>query len=101
MSIQKLLKVRMVSDKVVVFDQGGILRYLPRRVGMSAEEFSEAGHMPTCGDVIVCVFMTVEAVLLTHESVGVFLHLLANSGVILQIGLQGRVLFHEFPVVYK
>src|SRR5258708_16632221 len=117
MCIQISLKFGIMFHVVVILDHRRVFRRLRGDIRMAAEKSSETRHMPVGSFVSALVFtaeflmveasflptvlLTVKAIFLPNEGVGIFLYFLANSRVLLQIRLQRRVLLRKFPVVYQ
>ena len=91
----------MVFHVVLVFDESRIVGYILRNPAMTAEEFSEAGHVLAGRVTITPVLLRVETILLAHEGVRVLPDLVADAGILLQIGLQRGVIADEIAVVEK
>ena len=62
---------------------------------------SRIRKLPSGGITVAIVLAAVEAVLLPHESVRIFLEFLANRWMVLQISLEGRMVLRKFLVIYE
>jgi hypothetical protein len=77
---------------------------------MAVEEFAEVGgrfvahvtiHAILAAVVTSGVFGAFIASFLVHERIGIFLNLLSDFGVLLQVRLQVRMALHELLVVHE
>ena len=94
----------MVLEVFLVVGQRRILGELLRNRSVPAEKLSEAAHISAIPVAqaslpIVEILALVVTSFLPHESVRIFLKLLANCGVSLQVLLQCRVLLNKLLVV--
>src|SRR5258708_23821443 len=85
---QVIAKFRMVFQVFLILEQGRVLCQLFGNLGMASQELSEASRVGMPGVAIHVVLTSVVALFLAHESVGIFLDLLAYTWMLLQVGLQ-------------
>src|ERR1700756_2028567 len=97
MPIQIGLKFGMFVDVFVLFDDGGILAEVPRDVRVMPQKLAELAVSRV--RVAALRFGAVKSVFLSHEGVGIFLHLRADTLVVLKVGLQSRMILQELLVI--
>src|SRR5579872_980632 len=91
------VEVIVVAAGAVVIAPGEVIVALSIVVVAAGEVVLVAAHRV----VVSCILMTVKAILLPHEGIWVFPYFFANSRVLLQVGLQRRMLLHKVLVVYE
>ncbi len=117
MRVEVVLKFGMILEVFWALNQGGILGELRSNIGMRAEKFSEVALrivIPVSVTIAVIaiaaitieivatvrsIFPPIVTIFVPHEGVRILLQLLANFGMVLQIGLQGRVVLQELLIV--
>src|SRR5260221_5000982 len=110
MLLQISLQRWMVFYELLIFYQGRILPKLLGGFPVVVQELVETGQLTTGGVAVarrvvtvavavMGVFTAVKAIFLAHENVWVFAQFLADSRMLLQVGLQGRVIVQEFLVL--
>ena len=107
MVLQISLQRRMVLRKFLVIYERRIFAKLLGRFAMVIQKLIEirellSGGITVASDIAIAIVLAaVEAVLLPHESVRIFLDFLANCRMVLQISLQRSMVLHKFLVIYK
>src|ERR1700693_391735 len=71
---------------------------------MAVEKLSETGRLfvrVAVHVVATAVLLTVITVFLPHESIRIFLNLLANLRMVLQVGIKRRMVLRKFSVIHE
>src|SRR5437879_5387639 len=107
MRLQIGLQRRVVRYELLILDQGRVLAKLPCSFAMVIEKLIEAGQFAAGGiavargAAVAGVFAPIVTVFRAHERVRIFGDFLAHTLMLLQIGLQVRILAEEFLIVHK
>src|ERR1700722_1918307 len=95
----------VVSRELLVIYKRGILAKLFGGFAVAIQELIEARELLAVDVAVpasVAIILTaIVTRLLSHEGVGILLYLLANSRMLLQIGLQLGMVLHVFVVIYE
>src|SRR5437879_608332 len=107
MRLQIGLQRRVVRYELLILDQGRVLAKLPCSFAMVIEKLIEAGQFAAGGiavargAAVAGVFAPIVTVFRAHERFRIFGDFLAHALMLLQIGLQVRILAEEFLIVHQ
>src|SRR5580692_1562161 len=94
------LQCGMVLHELLVIHQRRILAQLLGGFAVSVQELIEARQFFAVGAIAI-VLAVIVAIFLPHEGVRIFLYLLANCRMLLQIGLKLRMVSDVFLVIHE
>ena len=99
MRVQIGIELSVVLHVLVILHDGRVSPQIMLNGGMVIEETAEVRHVVVHGVTIAHVRIAVVGFLLVHEGVGILPELVANSRVVLEVGLQRRMVLHKASTV--